>query len=62
MTSLVVPAKELHKLHQEAERKYLRGQRQYPAAYPSAIHDIYVRTYVEAVVVERERRANEEAK
>jgi len=53
MTSVVVAAQELHQLHQEAERSYLRGQ------YPAAIHDIYVRTYVEAIVVERKRRREE---
>lgn len=55
MTSIVAPARELHELHQEAERRYQRDQ------LPAATHDIYVRTYVEAVMVERHRRRELEA-
>lgn len=56
MTSLVIPAKELHRIHQQAEASYHRG------AYPATVHDVYVTAYVEAVVVERHRVHEQETK
>lgn len=51
MTSIVVQAQALHQLTQEAELRFERD------GLPAATHDIYVRVYVEAIMVERHRRS-----
>jgi hypothetical protein len=54
--SIVFDAGELHEILQQAERSFERS------GASSAVHDLYVRTYVEAIANERHQRREREAR